>query len=213
MQVHKLTLQSPCIQAAKPLRIVWHNFIEFIEKFLYGGKKCGIFIAWNGKSCDLDWFFKITKDENVNNLSMPQWCPFSFDPKAVITAYTGCKLNCKHSKLVGYGMESVWCYAMQQLSLPNAHNSLVDCRAQMDIVLHKHFHSYLNKKKSIANFDDIWLAKNGSIQKSAQRQHARCHQVGMKITQLHGIFQLRNSVVMQQVHPRYHNHHQLYWMQ
>jgi len=95
----------------------------------------------------------------VNNLSMPQWCPFFLDPKAVISAYTGCKLNCKHSKLDGYGMESVWCYAMQQLSLPNAHNSLADCRAQMDIVLHKHFHSYLNKKKSIAKFDDIWLAK------------------------------------------------------
>jgi len=158
-QVHKLTLQSPCIQAAKPLRIVWHDFVEFIEKFLDRGKKRGIFIAWNGKSCDLDWLFKITKDGNVNNLSMPQWCPFFLDPKAVISAYTGCKLNCKHSKLDGYGMESVWCYAMQQLSLPNAHNSLADCRAQMDIVLHKHFHSYLNKKKSIAKFDDIWLAK------------------------------------------------------
>jgi len=29
----------------------------------------------------------------------------------------------------------------------------------MDIVFHKHFHNYLNKKKSVATFDDIWLAK------------------------------------------------------
>jgi len=90
---------------------------------------------------------------------MPQWCPFFLDPKTVITAYTGCKFNSKHSKLVGYGMESVWCYAIQQLSLPDAHNSQTDCSAQMDIVLHKYFHSYLNKKKSVAKFDDIWLAK------------------------------------------------------
>jgi len=29
----------------------------------------------------------------------------------------------------------------------------------MDIVLHKYFHNYLNKKKSVARFDDICLAK------------------------------------------------------
>jgi len=124
-QIHKLTLQSLCIQAAKPLQVVWQDFVEFIENLLDGGEKHGIFIAWNGKSCDLDWVFKITKDGNTNNLSMPRWCPFFLDPKTVITAYTGCKFNSKHSKLVGYGMESVWCYAMQKLSLPNAHNSIV----------------------------------------------------------------------------------------
>ncbi len=80
---------------------------------------------------------------------------FFLDPKTLITAYTGYRFNSNHSKLAGYGMHSVWCYAMQQLSLPDAHNSLTDCRAQMDIVLHKNFHSYLNKKKSVAKFDDM----------------------------------------------------------
>ncbi len=102
---------------------------------------------------------QITKDGNDNNLSMPQWCPFFLDPKAVITAYTGRKFNSNHSKLESYGLESVWCFAMQQEQVSNAHNSMVDCKVQMDTVLHGHFWNYINKKKSVTTFDEIWSAK------------------------------------------------------
>ncbi len=33
-QIHKLTLQSLCIQNAKSLRLVWQDFVEFTVKFL-----------------------------------------------------------------------------------------------------------------------------------------------------------------------------------
>jgi len=159
-QIHGLTLHNLHNKGAQPLAAVWKLFVEYIESFLEGGKKWGIIIVWNGKSCDLEWFYKITKDGNDNNLSMPQWCPFLLDPQAVTTAYTGCKFNSNHSKLESYGLETVWCYyAMQQEQLSNAHNSLVDCKAQMDIVLHGHFQNYIDKKKSVTTFDEIWSAK------------------------------------------------------
>jgi len=44
--------------------------------------------------------------------------------------------NTKHSKLDSYVLErQVWCYALQQEYSPNAHDSLVDCKTQIDIVL------------------------------------------------------------------------------
>jgi len=70
-QIHGLTLYNLHNKGAQPLAAVWKLFIEFIESLLDGGKKRGIIIAWNGKSCDLEWLFKITKDGNDNNLSMP----------------------------------------------------------------------------------------------------------------------------------------------
>jgi len=60
-EVHGLTLQSPCIQSAKPLKVVWQEFVQFIEMFLDGSQKHGVIIAWNGTSCDLEWLFKLPK--------------------------------------------------------------------------------------------------------------------------------------------------------
>jgi len=59
-QIHKLTLQSLCIKAAKPLRIVWQNFVEFIESFLDDGKNVAFLlhgmvkvVTWTGFSKSL----------------------------------------------------------------------------------------------------------------------------------------------------------------
>jgi len=62
-QVHKLTLQSPCIQAAKPLRIVWHDFVEYIEKFLDRGKSMASLLHGMVKAVTWIGFSKLLRME------------------------------------------------------------------------------------------------------------------------------------------------------
>jgi len=62
-QVHKLTLQSPCIQAAKPLRIVWYDFVEFIEKFLDRGESVASLLHGMVKAVTWIGFSKLLRME------------------------------------------------------------------------------------------------------------------------------------------------------
>jgi len=103
-KIHGISLNSLHLKNAQPLKIVWKAFVEFIESFLDGGKKQGVIIAWNGKSCDLEWLFFITKDGNKNNLSMPQWCPFSWILKLLsqITQAANLTANIQHLIAMGW---------------------------------------------------------------------------------------------------------------
>ena len=51
--------------------------------------------------------------------------------------------------------------------MENAHDSLVDAKAQTDVVLHPYFKGYWNKKYSIFTVADMW--KHKTIRKANQK--------------------------------------------
>jgi hypothetical protein len=85
---------------------------------------------------------------------MPPQLRFFMDPKFIISNYTGCKLNPKHSKIESLELGVVWKYITKR-NLNRAHNSLVDAAAQLDVISHQHFLPYLNKKNSLPPINDI----------------------------------------------------------
>jgi hypothetical protein len=48
---------------------------------------------------------------------------------------------------------------MGKSKLPSAHSSLIDARAQADIVADKRFIMYMDKPESITAIDDVWTKK------------------------------------------------------
>ena len=77
------------------------------------------------------------------------------DPLKVIRHFTGCLLHPTKSKLDSLELGVVWKYIMK-LNLNGAHDSLVDAKAQSDIILHQFFVPYINKGFSIQPITDIF---------------------------------------------------------
>lgn len=134
MAIHGIYPNQDTIQNASQITTVWREFVHFVESKLDSGNKRGIFVAWNGKACDMEELFKVTCISHRGQCIMPRWVPFFMDPMAVIQHYKSCKLNEKHTKLVGYGLQVIWCYVKNATSLTGAHSSIIDARAQAEIV-------------------------------------------------------------------------------
>jgi len=44
------------ILEADPIKLIWRKSVNYLNKYIYGEKR-GIFIAWNGSSCDMEWLY------------------------------------------------------------------------------------------------------------------------------------------------------------
>jgi hypothetical protein len=157
-QVHGIRPTDTRIVNAQPIEGVWPLFVQFINQQLENDK-VGILAAWNGKSSDLKWLFRITEETHHNQLSMPTGIKNFMDPMMVIRHYKSCKLNMKHATINSYALASVWMFVKEKDDLPNAHDSLVDAKAQMDVVVDSRFTPFINKSQSIVLWDDVWMAK------------------------------------------------------
>jgi hypothetical protein len=47
----------------------------------------------------------------------------------------------------------------QKTTLPHAHDSLVDSKAQKEVVVNEDFRPFIDKSKSIVNLTDVWATK------------------------------------------------------
>jgi hypothetical protein len=81
-----------------------------------------------------------------------------------IKNYKACQLNDKHSKVVGYGLEVVYCYVTGEQKLEGAHSSLVDAKAQCRVVTDDRFKTFIDKPMSIVLLEDVWAAKRKTIE-------------------------------------------------
>jgi hypothetical protein len=90
---------------------------------------------------------------------MPQGLDFFLDPCSVISHNRACRLNNTHTGLKGYGLEMTWCHINNCKELSNAHSSLVDCKAQTDVVLHQDFVPFIDKHSSIVPMNEVWSTK------------------------------------------------------
>ena len=88
--------------------------------------------------------------------------------------YSSCQLNTKISKLESYELGTVWKYISKK-NLNGAHDSLVDTKAQTDIVTHKHFVPFLNKTKSYKTIHDIFTATEQSQIKKCMESSRDVH--------------------------------------
>jgi hypothetical protein len=157
--IHGLYATDIRITSAMALEEVWQKFVSFIEQLLEEGSKKGIIAAWGGQSCDCEWLFRITEDTHHGQLFMPRWCPYFMDPKKIVSHYSSCKLNQKHSSVIGYGCDEMWCYITGNDSLPGAHSSIVDARAQSTIVADSRFWEFIDRPASMIPMIDVWAAK------------------------------------------------------
>jgi hypothetical protein len=157
--VHGIYPTDIRILSAMGIKEVWKRFVSFIEGLLDEGSKKGIIAAWGGQSCDCEWLFRITEDTHHGELFMPRWCPYFMDPKKIVSHYTSCKLNQKHSSVIGYGCDEMWCYVTGNDSLPGAHSAIVDARAQSAIVADSRFWEFIDRPASMIPMIDVWAAK------------------------------------------------------
>ena len=80
------------------------------------------------------------------------------DPYRVISSFKSCPLHKSKSKLEGYDLSSVWKFIKDGSNLNGAHNSLVDVKAQTDILINKMFVPFINRTASIQTVDTIFSA-------------------------------------------------------
>ena len=88
---------------------------------------------------------------------MPSQINYFIDPYRVMKKYESCPLNAKKSKLNSYELGVVWKY-IHGTNLNGAHNSLIDVKAQTDIILHKSFVPFINRSSSMQKITDIFTA-------------------------------------------------------
>ena len=75
------------------------------------------------------------------------------DPFRVIKVYPSCLLNSLASLSLG---TVVWAHVTNIDLLDDAHNSLVDAKAQTDIIFHLSFITFLDRGKSIVEMSKVF---------------------------------------------------------
>merc|ERR1711966_280230 len=121
---------GPEMGQAKPITEVWPKFVAWCESLVPQDKNSCL-VAWNGVGSDCKWIFKIVEEQYKKETSMrhPDRMWYFMDPRHVIKHYTSCKLNQRHSGVLGYGLSEVWCKLTGNDRLENAHSSIVDAHA------------------------------------------------------------------------------------
>ena len=107
-----------------------------------------VLVAWNRETCDLKWLWKLTQMP-ISQLSLPNAFKYFIDPLRVIINYKGCKLYPSKSKLDSLELGCIWKHINDGQNLNGAHNSLVDVKAQSDVLIHPSFVPYIDQKASI----------------------------------------------------------------
>jgi hypothetical protein len=150
---HQIHPDNKCIVSAHNIGHVWGQFKTWLNRNV-GISETVIFVAWNGETCDLKMLWKITQAP-WSRLSFPSQIKFFIDPYCVIPGFKLCPLHKLKSKLEGYDLGSMWKYTKSQ-NMNGAHNSLVDIKAQTDILLDKMFVGFINRTTSIQTMDAIF---------------------------------------------------------
>ena len=77
---------------ADAIEIVWPTFVSAAEAAIGNDGRQGIIVAWNGKSCDMEWIYRITHGR-YNLMRLPKNCHLFMDPYAILNNYKGCLLS------------------------------------------------------------------------------------------------------------------------
>ena len=158
--VHGLTSSSPCIQSAREIGQVWPSFSKFVEDGVRDDKEICL-VAYNGAASDMKWIWRLTQSPAAL-FALPPNIKWFLDPLMVIREYDGargCKINPKHSGLDALKLGKVWAFLNDGMPLLGAHDSMVDARAQTDILTHPFFAPFIDRKKSVVPVEEIFAKK------------------------------------------------------
>lgn len=156
MSVHGLHPAHPNIVAAENMDIVWPQFVRWVMENV-ANDKVGILVAWNGKNCNLKWLWKLTQALG-SSYNMPPRLEYFIDPYRLIMEYESCLLHPKHSKVESLELGVVWKHIMGR-NLNEAHDSLVDAKAQTDVVTSAKFAPILNRTRTVQKINEIFARK------------------------------------------------------
>ena len=158
VQTHGLTASDQRISGADTIGVVWSHFCLWLGDNVAPDESC-ILIAWNGEGCDLKWLWKLTQAPG-SRFVWPGQVKFFMDPLRVIKKFTGCRIHPSKSKIENLELGVVWKHLNDGRNLNGAHDSMVDARAQTDIVIHNHFVPYINRTHSIQPMAKMFGARN-----------------------------------------------------
>ena len=170
-EIHGLHAGHPDIVRADSMRVVWRDFQQFISDNI-GPDEVGILVAYNGEKCDLKWIWKLTQAP-MAPYDMPPKLLYYVDPYVAITKYKTCTINKEKSHLESLELGVIWKYLdPQNRNLNGAHNSLVDAKAQTDIIIHEKFSPFINRKNSIQTIGYIF-SKSDQNDMKKKMEHKR----------------------------------------
>lgn len=153
--VHNIRPTDKRIKDADFIGIVWDQFHEWVNKHIPDGN-CGILVAWNGAQSDMKWLWRLTQAPNTP-YKMPAKLKYFIDPYRVVSGYNSCKINQRHSHIDGYSLGVVWTYLNEEKrNLNGQHDSLVDARAQTDIIVNQYFVPFIDRTQSVQTIHDIF---------------------------------------------------------
>jgi len=91
-----------------------------------------------------------------SQLSLPGTIKYFIYPLRVIQNYKLYKLHPSKSKLDSVGLRCVWKYINDGMTLNGVHNSLVDVKAQNDVLVYPSCVLYIDWKACIQSIDHIF---------------------------------------------------------
>jgi hypothetical protein len=151
ISVHGILPDDDRIINAGNMRTVWPEFQHWFHSIVSLAETVAL-VAWNGEACDLKWLWRLTQAPN-SMYSLPGNIKYFIDPYHVIEKYKSCAFNKAKSKIKAYKLGVVWKYANNGTNLSGAHNSLIDVKAQTDILIHCSFVPFIDCSFSIQPID------------------------------------------------------------
>ena len=152
--VHGLHSTHPNIVEASDMATVWAQFCTWIDDILFPGEVI-VVVAYNGETCDLKWLWTLTQAPD-SPFDLPDSFEYFLDPYRVISKMKTCKLHQEKSKLDSLSLGVVWKYINDGKNLNGAHDSLVDVKAQTDILVHPFFVPFIDRSASIKLISEIF---------------------------------------------------------
>ena len=162
-EITGLSRTDPRITSAREIGPVWHSFCKWINTNIAKDEH-GVIVAYNGAGSDMKWIWRLTQAPNAPNL-MPLRLDYYMDPYMMIKKWKSCplNLNSRHQKSLAFNLKlqslklgAVWSHINDGESLVGAHDSLVDVRAQTDLMLHKSFSPFLDRTESFVPIGNIF---------------------------------------------------------
>ena len=144
MGIHGLHRTHPSIVGADSIEIVWRQFEMWVHENV-DSEETAILVAYNGATCDLKWIWKLTQAPQ-SLLNMPHKIKYFLDPYRVMKLYKRCLLNPSKSKTDGLELGTFWKFINGGENFNGAHDSLVDVKAQTDIVIHPKCVPFFDRK-------------------------------------------------------------------
>ena len=142
------------------IKDVWKSFLKKVrmvfEHNAPNGDHKGVLVAWHGKTCDMDYIYKLTSRNP--DCPFPEQIQYFLDLYLIIKNQPSCALNKSKSDLCNYSLGTAYKYVTGN-DLVGAHNSLVDSRAQGKILFDHRFWKYRDKVNSIQTVDEVFAPK------------------------------------------------------